>query len=508
MFIVTTIACVWLAVVATRARKQKEAMDKIQMLRGVLHFDYQIDERQGYLANAEPEAPAWLLRTLGEDYFRRVVTVDFNFGGGNKATDANLAVFRNLPDVTTIELNNNPRVTDDGLEHLAGLSKLRVLYLYRANVKGPGIRHLPRNLQVLMLRHSPLTDEGLASLKNMPRLSTLRIGFTNVTDRGLAHLSELSALEDLELRNTDVTDAGLEHLRTLKNLSVLSLDHTKVTGAGVARLQQALPNCQILPSQQWLDARPQDFELWADGYQPGTDELLTKIKELGGSMDVKIDKTRPGQPVVSFMLFDSMVSDETLIQLLAQMPELEELNLRRVLVGDRVAKELPRLSKLRFLSLDSSRIIHQVATLHSSVADACRKFGVSRKTGYKWLGRYRAAPDHPLTDQSRRPKHSPGRTGGDLEGRILDVRREFGWGPRKIRASANARPGGSQRPHSRQHLAALWVHRATHRAAGQRARLRAQRAPRAVAVRPQGTARSGPPEGSSPDGARATTPGS
>jgi transposase InsO family protein len=78
--------------------------------------------------------------------------------------------------------------------------------------------------------------------------------------------------------------------------------------------------------------------------------------------------------------------------------------------------------------------IHQVATLHSSVADACRKFGVSRKTGYKWLRRYRAAPDLPLRDQSRRPMHSPGRTPADMEARILDVRREFGWGPRKIRA--------------------------------------------------------------------------
>src|SRR5262245_32831542 len=78
--------------------------------------------------------------------------------------------------------------------------------------------------------------------------------------------------------------------------------------------------------------------------------------------------------------------------------------------------------------------VHLVETLHSSVAEACRKFGISRKTGYKWLGRYRAAPELTLVDQSRRPAHSPRRTEADLEARILDVRREFGWGPRKIRA--------------------------------------------------------------------------
>jgi hypothetical protein len=355
MFIVLTIACVWLAVVATRARKQQQAVDKVQKLGGVLQFDFLFDGREGHVPKAQPQAPEWLRRAFGEDYFRRVVTVDFNFGGGNKATDVDLTVFRNLPDITTIELNNNPRVTDDGLEHLAGLNKLRVLYLYRANVKGAGIRHLPRNVEFLMLTHSPLTDEGLVSVKNLRRLSALRVGFTNVTDRGLVSLSTLAALEDLELCNTDVTDAGLEHLRALKNLRVLSLEHTKVTGAGVARLQQALPNYRILPSQEWLDAKPQELELWADDYKPSTDELLTKIKELGDS-DVGIDKTRPGQPVVSFRLFASVISDDTLTQLLAQMPELEELNLRHVLVGDHVAKELPRLSKLRFLSLDDSRI--------------------------------------------------------------------------------------------------------------------------------------------------------
>jgi transposase InsO family protein len=78
--------------------------------------------------------------------------------------------------------------------------------------------------------------------------------------------------------------------------------------------------------------------------------------------------------------------------------------------------------------------VHQVVTFHSSVTEACRKFGISRKTGYKWLQRYRAAPDQSLADHSRRPQNSPRHTVSDVEARILEVRRAFGWGPRKIRA--------------------------------------------------------------------------
>lgn len=78
--------------------------------------------------------------------------------------------------------------------------------------------------------------------------------------------------------------------------------------------------------------------------------------------------------------------------------------------------------------------VHEVNTLGSSVAAACRKFGISRKTGYKWLGRYRGDPQQWLHDQSRQPRHSPGRTPAGVEAAVLHVRDRFGWGPRKIRA--------------------------------------------------------------------------
>jgi len=78
--------------------------------------------------------------------------------------------------------------------------------------------------------------------------------------------------------------------------------------------------------------------------------------------------------------------------------------------------------------------VHQVRSLGVSVAQAARDFGISRKTAYKWIGRYREQPAHPLADRSRRPASSPARTAEDLERRILEVRESFGWGGRKIQA--------------------------------------------------------------------------
>lgn len=71
----------------------------------------------------------------------------------------------------------------------------------------------------------------------------------------------------------------------------------------------------------------------------------------------------------------------------------------------------------------------QLAQQHAvSVAELCRRFGISRKTGYKWLDR---AQD--LREHSRRPRHSPQRTDARMEEQVLGLRhRHPAWGGRKI----------------------------------------------------------------------------
>lgn len=66
-------------------------------------------------------------------------------------------------------------------------------------------------------------------------------------------------------------------------------------------------------------------------------------------------------------------------------------------------------------------------------SDVCRQFQISRKTGYKWLGRYRSSQSvTALKERSRRPTHSPKRISAALEQRILGLRSPDGWGARKI----------------------------------------------------------------------------
>lgn len=68
-----------------------------------------------------------------------------------------------------------------------------------------------------------------------------------------------------------------------------------------------------------------------------------------------------------------------------------------------------------------------------TISGLCRRYGVSRKTGYKWLKRYQQCGTlAALKDQPRRPQRSPQRTGPDREQRVLAVRDQKGWGADKI----------------------------------------------------------------------------
>lgn len=70
----------------------------------------------------------------------------------------------------------------------------------------------------------------------------------------------------------------------------------------------------------------------------------------------------------------------------------------------------------------------------ANISELCQRFGISRPTGYKWLNRSQQESQDALTDRSRRPHSSPGRTDPSVEQAVLDVRQAHpAWGGRKIR---------------------------------------------------------------------------
>jgi transposase InsO family protein len=87
---------------------------------------------------------------------------------------------------------------------------------------------------------------------------------------------------------------------------------------------------------------------------------------------------------------------------------------------------LPMVERIKFvLAVDQG---------DHSIAELCRQYGISRKTGYKWIARYHTDGLQGLRERSRRPLSCPHKTTQQWEERIIQQRLKHPrWGPKKIR---------------------------------------------------------------------------
>lgn len=100
----------------------------------------------------------------------------------------------------------------------------------------------------------------------------------------------------------------------------------------------------------------------------------------------------------------------------------------------------------------------------ANIRQLCQRFGISRKTGYKWLTRFQQAGAAGLRDQSRRPAHSPQRTPPTVEAQVLSERAAHPeWGGRKLRVRvADALPPDARLPSASTMTAILRRHGQLH----------------------------------------------
>ena len=79
------------------------------------------------------------------------------------------------------------------------------------------------------------------------------------------------------------------------------------------------------------------------------------------------------------------------------------------------------------------KLVSAILARDASVAEMCRSYGVSRKTAYKWIERYKACGRAGLCDQPRVPQHQPGRVSDSVVDEVLAARHAHPtWGARKL----------------------------------------------------------------------------
>src|SRR5262249_9084249 len=137
-----------------------------------------------------------------------------------QATDDGLRTLANLRQLEVLFVWDASHVTDAGVAHLAGLTRLRDLHFSNGQLGDGSLAVFGRlpELRSLSLQGNAFSDDGLRHLAGLKQLRSLWVGLSRrrITDAGVRHLAGLTALQELELQKAQVGDAGVAALKDLK----------------------------------------------------------------------------------------------------------------------------------------------------------------------------------------------------------------------------------------------------------------------------------------------------
>jgi hypothetical protein len=227
LFVAVTIIALALGWLANESRHEKLAMQYLSSQLGdgrtqVWHANrFALPEIEDEVIG-KPEKPAfhgrgYLWRLLRADIFQTPVSIHW------RSTIKTRRLDYDRSGELQIEGEYSGSLVDDDLRWINMLHYLKYLSLSGNDITGRGIAQLRdlRRLETLKLANTTITDDGLEVLLRMPRLRHVDLSYTRVSNKSVDTLSRCSSITELRLVVTNVSDEG------------------------IARLQRALPNCQI-----------------------------------------------------------------------------------------------------------------------------------------------------------------------------------------------------------------------------------------------------------------------
>jgi hypothetical protein len=138
-----------------------------------------------------------------------------------RCTEKGFAALKDLPNLRKLTLGKS-EMTPARVNAIGQCKELRVLYLAGCGLTDAGLAGLKKLtlLESLDISDNPqVTDRGMATVKTLERLQVLYLAKTGITDKGLAELKVLDGLRTLNVGGTKVTaDAAEKFADEMPNL--------------------------------------------------------------------------------------------------------------------------------------------------------------------------------------------------------------------------------------------------------------------------------------------------
>ena len=156
-----------------------------------------------------------------------------------KLSDEWIAPLGQLTNLKTLRFTNNGKLTDVGLEHLAGLKNLETFSFVGTGMQGHAYAKFEGWTRLIKVSHrgSSIDDEGLRQLcEHLPNLESISLAHAKFTDAGAVHLAKLTKLKRLEIGTRNATPSCLQHIAKLP-LESLQLGDGLDTPEGIALIK-------------------------------------------------------------------------------------------------------------------------------------------------------------------------------------------------------------------------------------------------------------------------------
>ncbi|MCA9038844.1 MAG: leucine-rich repeat protein [Planctomycetaceae bacterium] len=296
-------------------------------------------------------------------------------------------------EVNPILQQNQLKIDDQDVRHLAHLTGLTSLSLTHVNVSDGGLSFLRsmRDLKVLGIYSLQLGNNGLRTIGGLSQLKELRLGTGKWNDAGLKHLSRMRSLQRMGLSILTVKGPGLA---VLEKLPALELVTAQVNDAQLSYFDE----CQSLREIQLSDAPISDRGLEILSNMPNleaidlkynpyvTDRGLQQLKKLKKlkRFDIKISNTNRKENFITLagirhlteiktleeLGLPSQKISEEVLELIAGLPELKSfwggIDTKRPL-SDEALRHLTRLKKLETLHLNTQGITKNGVAILSEI---------------------------------------------------------------------------------------------------------------------------------------------
>lgn len=243
-----------------------------------------------------------------------------------KLSDAGLAYLKDTVQLELLDLSDCNQISDQGLSHIKGLSKLRNLSLWGPRITDDGMKYLSgmTNMVAISFQDCGVTDQSFGALSGMTKLKEFDIFRTRVGNDALGAIAGAKEMSKMKLRDCAITTKGIvEHIMKFPNLTALDLSETTIKDAALVEIGK-------------LD-KLEDLNLWHTRVTDSGLAALTssKLKRLN------LDDTNIGDGAIEH---------------LAKIETLEFLHIGKTAVTDDKIGELAKLKNLKDLILTNTTL--------------------------------------------------------------------------------------------------------------------------------------------------------